>query len=47
LKLKSSISTQNYVLFDKNGKIKRYRDEVEILEEFFEVRLSGYVKRKA
>ena len=46
LRLTSSISTNNYVLFDKNCQIKRYKDELEILQEFFDVRYNLYVKRK-
>jgi len=45
-KLQGSISTSNYVLFDATGKIKKYQDEVEILREFFEVRLELYEKRR-
>lgn len=34
------------VLFDKDGKIRRYRDEVEIMEEFYFERLKTYGLRK-
>jgi len=40
------LSTRNYVLFDKDGKIKKYGDEVEILSEFYWVRYELYGKRK-
>lgn len=47
LKLSSSISGYNFTLFDHQGRIKRYADELEILAEFFDLRLSFYQKRKA
>jgi DNA topoisomerase-2 len=34
-KLSTTISANNYVLFDKFGKIKKYEDEVQILEDFY------------
>lgn len=46
LKLVSSLSSNNYVLFDKNSKIKKYADEKQILEEFYGLRLEMYNKRK-
>lgn len=46
LKLVSSISANNYVLFDQKQKIKRYSNECEILREFFDLRLEFYSKRK-
>jgi DNA topoisomerase-2 len=46
LKLSSNISCNNFVLFDKDHKIKRYENEVEILEEFYQVRLELYKQRK-
>ena len=45
-KLSTTISANNYVLFDKFGKIKRYDDEIQILEEFFNERFDLYRKRK-
>ena len=45
-KLSSTISANNYVLFDKFGKIKKYEDEVQILEDFFTERFDLYQKRK-
>ena len=35
------------VLFDAQGKLKRYTSPNEILEEWYSVRLQGYVKRKS
>ena len=46
-KLDSSIAATNYVLFDSNDRIKLYKDEIEILEEYFVIRLNCYKKRKA
>ena len=45
-KLSTTISANNYVLFDKFGKIKRYEDEIKILEEFYNERFDLYTKRK-
>ena len=45
-KLKSSISTSNMVLFDPNGKIRRYESALEIIEEFAALRIELYFKRK-
>lgn len=45
-KLSTTISANNYVLFDKFGKIKRYEDEIQILEEFYNERFDLYTKRK-
>ena len=45
-KLGNTLSDRNYVLFDRNNKLKKYADETEILDEFYEVRLDLYVKRK-
>lgn len=47
LKLTSSISCNNFVLFDRNCHIKKYADETEIMDEFFEVRYAKYQERKA
>ncbi|CAE7561257.1 top2 [Symbiodinium natans] len=46
-KLRSSLSTNNMMFFDKDGKIKRYSDERHLIEEFAELRLEYYHKRKA
>lgn len=40
------VSKSNMHAFDSTGKIKRYESEVEILEEFFQVRMVYYEKRK-
>jgi DNA topoisomerase-2 len=46
-KLTSSLSCSNYVLFSATGQIKKYKNELEILEEFYPIRLALYHKRKA
>lgn len=35
------------MLFDADGKIKRYEAPEQILQDFFDLRLSFYAKRKA
>eukprot|EP00731_Ephydatia_muelleri_P019883 Em0012g708a len=45
-KLESSFTTSNMVLFDHNGCLKRYASVVDILQEFYDVRLDLYRKRK-
>lgn len=45
LKLTESI-TDNFVLLDKNGKIKEYNNVEEILEEYYKIRYDIYNKRK-
>ncbi len=45
-KLSRSLSFQNYVLFNKDSKIIRYNNEIEILEEFYHLRLHFYHLRK-
>ncbi|CDR87300.1 probable DNA topoisomerase II [Sporisorium scitamineum] len=45
-KLSCQISTTNMVLFDQDGKIKKYSSAEEIMEEFYLLRLSYYQKRK-
>lgn len=45
-KLIGSISTNNLVLFDAEGKIKKYNTVGEIEKEFFELCLKFYYKRK-
>jgi DNA topoisomerase-2 len=45
-KLTSSISTSNMHLFDAEGSIKRYSSVADIIDEFYELRLVGYGKRK-
>ncbi|PWY98256.1 putative DNA topoisomerase II [Testicularia cyperi] len=45
-KTANQISTTNMVLFDHEGKIKKYSTPEEILEDFYVLRLSYYQKRK-
>ena len=45
-KLKSTISMANLVVFDSQGKLRRYVSAEEVLEEHYPVRLQGYVTRK-
>lgn len=46
LKLTSTIKTSNMWLFDRNNVIRKYSNAEEILQEFCEVRLELYQKRK-
>ncbi|KAI9274543.1 DNA topoisomerase [Phascolomyces articulosus] len=46
LRISSSIATTNIVCFDKDGKLKKYEDAVDILKEFYPLRLEYYQKRK-
>jgi len=46
LKLSSSINETNMVLFDSEGKIKKYKSALEIIEEFAAMRLQYYHSRK-
>ncbi|XP_065845541.1 DNA topoisomerase 2-alpha-like isoform X2 [Oscarella lobularis] len=45
-KLESTLATNNLVLFDSNGCLKKYANEIEILKEFFDLRLERYALRK-
>jgi DNA topoisomerase II len=45
-KLSSSISANNYVLFDYEGKIRRFQSEEDIIQEFFVLRKQLYERRK-
>jgi len=45
-RLQETFKLTNMVLFDHNGILRRYRTPEEICEEFFDVRLKMYVKRK-
>ena len=45
-KLSTSLSANNYVLFDYQGKIRRYTSDEEILQEFFKLRVTLYERRK-
>ena len=46
LKLRSSLSTTNIVLFSPEGKLKKYESAKEVIQAFCPVRLDLYVKRK-
>ena len=46
-RLTTSMSCSNFVLFDRAYKIRKYANEIEILEEFFHYRYKMYEKRKA
>jgi len=46
MRLKSNINETNMVLFDKDGKIRVYKNTVEIMVEFAKVRLKYYEVRK-
>ena len=47
LKLTTTVTTTNLHLFDKDCKLKKYATIQEIVDEFYEVRLAAYGKRKA
>jgi len=46
-KLRSTITTSNMVLFDKDSKVKKYDRVQDIITDFAEVRLERYKRRKA
>jgi len=46
LKLRTNISTSNMVFFDADGKIKKFSAVMDLLHDFFQLRLKYYVKRK-
>jgi len=46
MKLVSSKSTNNMVLFDVDHKIKRYASPAEIMQEFYDARIAAYSARK-
>ena len=46
LRLQGSLQTTNMVLFDNRGKLKKYSTVKEILDEFFNLRIGFYEKRK-
>ena len=46
LKLTSSVATTNMVCFDQHGKIKKYTSPEEIIDDFYDLRLTYYMKRK-
>ncbi len=45
-KMSKQMSTTNLVAFDAQGRIKKYSSPLEIMEEFYQVRLRYYQKRK-
>jgi DNA topoisomerase II len=47
LKLESTINTNNMHCWDSNGKMCKYANPIEIIDEHFNVRLELYGKRKA
>lgn len=46
-KLETTISTSNMHLFDANGRIRKYETPLEVLEEFYSIRIEYYDRRKA
>ncbi|KAF9935286.1 DNA topoisomerase 2 [Linnemannia zychae] len=46
LKLTSTVTTSNMVCFDPQGRIKKYNSAEEIVQEFFDLRLQFYRRRK-
>lgn len=46
LKLNSTVSLNNLVLFDETGILKRHSSEAEIMEDFFAIRMTHYHMRK-
>ncbi len=46
LKLQKVISYGSLVLFDKNGKLRKFRNVEQILSDFFDARLQMYERRK-
>jgi len=46
LKLKGSLPASNLVLFDADGKVKKYGNEGDVLLDFAQLRLTYYQKRK-
>lgn len=45
-KLSTTMATTNLVAFDQHGRIQRYNSPLDILEEFYGVRLMAYQERK-
>ena len=45
-KLTTKINTSNMVLYDRNGFLKKYKTPLEIIDDYFEVRMEFYQKRK-
>jgi len=46
LKLRNKLSTNNMVLFNSEGRLHRYTEISEIMEEFYEIRYKFYQSRK-
>ena len=46
LNLETYISVKNMHLFDDNCKIKKYNDQYEIIDDFYNIRFEYYTKRK-
>ena len=47
LRLTTTVSTTNMHLFDAGEKLKKYARVEEIIDDYYDVRLAGYVSRKA
>ena len=45
-KMSTSISTGNMVCFDLNGKIKKYTNAEQVLQDFYDKRIELYGMRK-
>jgi DNA topoisomerase-2 len=45
-KLSTTLTTSNFICFDRDGSIKKYASPEEILKDFYEVRFQHYHKRK-
>lgn len=45
-KLTKSMATSNLVAFDGQGRIHKYETVLDIMEEFYHIRLKFYEKRK-
>jgi len=45
-KLQTTIATSSMVLFDANGCLRKYNSPLEIMQEFYDLRLKYYAKRK-
>ena len=45
-KLTSKVNTSNMVMFDPQGKIKKYTTPEQVIDDFYDVRIEYYHKRK-
>jgi DNA topoisomerase II len=45
-KLEEKVYTSNLVLFNADGKLQKYENVLRIIQEFYEVRLDAYGRRK-